>query len=464
MHEGPTPNLRRTALAGLALAVAAGSVPGCRPADAPPRQRTNVLLITIDTLRDDHCSFSGYGRETTPHLDRLAAEGARFAQAYAPTATTGPTHATIFTSLYPVAHGVVKNGNVLHDGAATLAETLARAGYRTAGFVSSFVLDAKFGYARGFGHYDDDFDAATATMRLERWQEHEIEGRFDQRAGAATDKALRWLDGGRRTDEPFFLFVHYFDPHAPYVPPGEVSGRFATEGAGALQAQIDAYDGEIAYADREIGRLLDHLQLSGLAGSTLVVVTADHGEGLMQHGHMNHGAQIYEEAVRVPLLFRLPGRIGAGTVIEPPVELVDLLPTVLEVLDLPVPQGAQGRDLGQALLGGAALDPGRPVYLHRRHYEPQQLGGLWVAGEKFGIRAGTWKYIAGEAGRADELYDLGADPGETVNLYDADPRRASALRGELDRWLSAHRRETPAQPDPIPDDVKALRHLGYVDD
>ncbi len=424
----------------------------------------NILLVTIDTLRADHCSTYGYARETTPTLQGLSEQGARMALAYAPTATTGPTHASIMTSLYPLTHGVVKNGMTLDDRFETLAERLRAAGYRTEAVVSSFVLDAKFGYAQGFEAYDDDFDAAHATVHRTEFDGHEVEGAFDQTAPRTTEKAGRVLARLAAGREPFFLFVHYFDPHAPYVPPFDVGDRFAAADArDELARSIGAYDGEIAFADRELSGLLDSLARSGLERETLVVVTADHGEGLMQHGHMHHGVQIYEEAVRVPLLFRLPGRIAAGRTFVEPVELIDLLPTVFELAGIRFPGPAQGRSLAPALAGGAPLDPQREVYLHRRHYAPGEVGGIRVAGEQFGIRSGRWKYIEGDEEGTRELYDLDHDPGERVNLVESAPQTADAMRALVAAWKDAHRRDTAEPLELSPEDLERLKALGYVD-
>jgi len=439
-----------------------GLAAGCSPA---PHGRTNVLLVSIDTLRDDHCSVSGYALPTTPGLERLAAQGTRIELAYAPTATTGPTHASILTSLYPIAHGVVKNGVNLDGGFETLAETLSDAGYGTAGVVSSFVLDAKFGYGQGFDTYDDDFDPESATIDRTFFGGKPIEGSFDQIASRTTDKAARTLQDLGRTGRPFFLFVHYFDPHNPYVPPEPFSGRFVPE-QGAddeLSATIAAYDAEIAYADHEIDRLLEVLAEAGLEDDTLVVVVADHGEGLMQRGHMHHGVHIYEEAVRVPLLFRLPGRMPPGQVRGGPVELVDLMPTVLELVGLAPPEGLQGRSLVSALAHGASLDPQRAVFLQRRHYKPQTIGEIHVAGEKFGVRKGTWKYIEGDEEAARELYDLQADPGERVNLVESNVEVADELRSTIAAWKQANAREGAGTPELSPEDVERLKALGYLE-
>jgi arylsulfatase A-like enzyme len=425
---------------------------------------TNVLLITIDTLRDDHCSSSGYERPTTPHLEELSRQGARMALAYSPTSTTGPTHASIFTSLYPIAHGVIKNGLSLGPSFTTLAGTLRERGYDTAGVVSSFVLDTKFGYSRGFDFYDDDFDPQETSLPRKKFEGHDVEGGFDQRATTTTRKALEQLERLGGGERPFFLFVHYFDPHAPYDAPESWVERFraAESDEGSLSATIDAYDAEIAYTDDAVGALLDRLREIGLEDDTLVIVTSDHGEGLMQHGHPTHGVQIYEEAVRVPLIFRLPGRIASGRVFHEPVELLDLAPTILDLLGSAPVDGLHGRNLAQTLAGDAPLDPQRPVHLHRRHYRARMMGEIPVRGQKFGVRLEQWKYIESDDKESKELFDLESDPGERNNVYESNVDVGRSLSERIAAWRLGRGRETSVQ-QLSPEDIERLRSLGYVE-
>lgn len=465
----------RTFCVVLVLLVSAWTV-GCMMKVEEPTA-PNLLLITLDTTRRDHCSVYGYERGTTPNLVMLAEQGVRFDLAYAPMSVTGPTHATIFTSLYPIGHGVVKNALKLGLEYQTLAEILAENGYQTAAVVSSFALNGKFGYAQGFEEYDDDFGEAEPIFSDEFWPDHLNEGGLDRRAHHTTRQAIGWLDERRKRNQPFFLFVHYFDPHAPYVPPIPFAELYVdpNDRSDYLQYLTDLYDAEIAFTDWQVGVLLEALDKLSLERNTLVVLVGDHGEGLMQHGYLLHGPNIYEEAVRVPLLVRWPDQIAAGQVLSSPVEMVDLFPTILDLLGIePPPVPIQGRSLAAALYGDEELDPERPVYLHRRPYKermlktlpkynPQSVDSILVKGQKYAIRVGRWKYIEGAEEGTKELFDLDADPGEGSNLYSKLPEKAAALALQLESWRLSHTPDGLVQVPVSNEDEQRLHALGYVD-
>jgi arylsulfatase A-like enzyme len=458
---------------GLYCGVASALVPGfCASgcSKVPGAKRPNVLMISIDTLRKDHCSAYGYERDTTPNLRLLAEEGARFDLAYAPSSSTAPSHATMFTSLYPLAHQVLKQGQTLAQGDYTLAEHLTANGYETAAVVASFVMNEKFGFAQGFTFYDDDFKASTATIHRRYWKgQPDV---IDQDAVETTRKAIHWLKKKRSGQNPFFLFVHYFDPHAPYVPPEPFASQFAPPGR--QPAELDQitgrYDGEIAFTDREIGRLFEALKETGLEENTLVLVTSDHGEGLGQHDHLGHSINIYEEAVRVPLLFRWPDRIAKGCVFTAPVEQVDLAPTMLDLIGVKADGFSfQGRSLAAALRGDddASLDGDRPVYLYREYYEnrPMKLYSgrqVLLKGGKSGIRVGKWKYIEGKEEKTRELFDLEADPQEQINLTSTHSQKAGELASQLEAWEDVHRRKESLKDTISEKDLERLKALGYV--
>ena len=437
----------------------------------------NIVLITIDTLRADHCSVYGYGLRTTPRLEKLAREGARVETAYIPMPSTGPAHASLFTSRYPLAHQVLKNGHVLADEYPVLAEVLGRAGYRTAAFVSSFVLDDRFGYGQGFESYDDDFRGAASSYRnMKSWQGFELPGKFDRRAHETTGRAISWLrENGRRGS--FFLWVHYMDPHEPYDPPEPWRTKYIkpTMGSGSLRRAVALYDAEIAFTDGEVGRFLDALDDVSPPEDTLVVLTADHGEGLLDHGFLGHGAILYEETLRVPLLVRWSERIPAGSVIQGPVEIVDVMPTILGLAGIsPGELVLQGRDLTAALTAGAALDPEHRVFFQRRFYEKNRVPTfavegvvfgrpLPVKGDKYGVRQGSWKYVEAPQEGTRELYELSSDPGERMNLLSRQRQRARELAGQLEAWREQQTGLAlgPGQ-QASEEELEKLRSLGYV--
>jgi arylsulfatase A-like enzyme len=442
---------------------------------APPSP--NIVLITIDTLRADHCSVYGYGVGTTPQLEKLAREGARIEAAYVSMPSTGPAHASLFTSRYPLAHRVLKNGHVLADDYPLLAEVLRGAGYRTAAFVSSFVLDDRFGYGQGFDSYDDDFRGADSSYKnMEQWEGIEVPGEFDRRANETTDRAVSWLrENGRRGG--FFLWVHYMDPHSPYDPPEPWRAKYVKPEMKrrSLRRAIALYDAEIAFTDREVGRLLDELDGISPPEATLVVLTADHGEGLLDHGFMGHGAILYEETLRVPLLVRWRGRIAAGSVIRGPVEIEDLMPSILGLAGIPPGELIlQGRDLTGALTTGAALDPQHRAYFQRRLYEKSRVSTfpvdgvvfgrpLRVKGDKYAVRKGGWKYIEAPMEGTRELYDLSSDPRERTNLLSRRRELADELAGEIEAWRSEQDGLAlgPAR-EAAEEELERLRALGYV--
>ena len=416
-------------------------------------ERPNLLLVTIDTLRADHCSAYGYGKPTTPHLEALARDGVRCELAYAPMATTAPSHATMLTALLPRAHGVRKNGHVLAPRHRTLAEVLHDHGYRTHAVVSSFVLEKRFGLAQGFASYDDSLGES----------ENAKEALF-QTADRARHKALDWLStngdlGGTRSAQPFFLWVHLFDPHEPYAPPAEHRRPFAPpDESDALRSALASYDGEVRFADAELGVLLDGLASAGVLDTTLVVVTADHGEGLMSHGHMGHGPQLYEEAVRVPLVFRWPRGLPSGTLVETPVLLADLAPTLLALLGVKPLEHADGVNVADVLRGRQAGEANRPVFLERRRYDNETADGVPVRGALVGVRLGRFKYL--EAPDARELYDLDIDPAEARNILAERTREAESLAALLARWRTTRAGDEHA--DTSTETREALRALGYV--
>jgi arylsulfatase A-like enzyme len=460
------------AIAGVGAALLAIGA-RCAVEEPAPAARPNVLLVTLDTTRADHTSAYGYDRPTTPRLEALARDGVRFEQAYAPTATTLPSHATLFTGVLPRAHGSTRNSLPLAKELPTLAEVLAQHGWRTAAFVSSFPVAASTGIARGFAHFDDDFADGRCSAGVRVVDGKEVRQDFCRRGDLTTGRAVAWLmesghlaQGADASPAPFFVWLHLFDPHAPYAPPKKQLDLFPPLGdpPTELDQQIAAYDAEIHFADHVMGRLLEVLAREGRLDDTLVIVAADHGEGLMQHGWLTHGPQLYEEAVRVPFVFRWPARLPRGRRVVEPVQLADLLPTLLELLDLPAPAALpplDGQSLVAALTGAGRLDPRRPMLLQRRSYESGSDGELAIRGEKYGVRIGDHKYIEAEEENQYELYDLSRDPGETRNLASDAPALLAPLAAALDAWiakpLAPHAASALSE-----EDAQKLEALGYA--
>lgn len=395
----------------------------------------NVVLVTIDTLRADRLGCYGNTRVETPHLDRLAREGIRFQNASTTVPFTLPAHSSMMTGTYPPYHGVRENvGYRLDESLPTMAELMASAGRTTAGFVSTFVLDSRWGIARGFHHYFDDFDLKEMGGDL---------GSVQRDGRETVAAALDWLDG--RPPGPFFLWLHLYDPHDPYEPPEPFRSRYPGR----------PYEGEVAYADSLLGRFYEALEEQGLLERTLLVVTGDHGEGLRNHDEGFHGFFVYDSTARIPLIFRLPGRRFAGRVVKEAVSHVDLLPTILEALERPIPPTVQGRSLLPLLLGREEAQE-RAVYSESL-YPLLHYGWAPVRA----LRTTRYKYI--EVPRP-ELYDLVDDPGEERNLLAGERRLAGQLRErlrELRSRIEAEERGSE-RADLDEETLAQLRALGYV--
>ncbi len=370
----------------------------------------NVLLITLDTTRADCLGCYGHPEIQTPHVDALAREGVRFAQCTATAPITLPSHASIMTATYPFVHRARNNGRYLADeGNVTLAEVLRDGGYTTGAEVGAYVLDAVWGINQGFDHYRSETTLEQRGERFERLASLESE-----KADAVCDRALEWL--GEHGSEKFFLWVHFFDPHQPYEPPEPYRAEYRAP-----------YLGEIAFTDEQIGRLLGEIRRMGLDDRTLVVLTADHGEGLGQHRELSHSYYVYDTTMRVPLIFRCPSWIPAGRVLGCQVRTVDIAPTILAFLGLEPKPDAQGVSLLPLVEGSTddlkLMAYGESVYPH----EAFGYARLWTC------RADGWKYIHAPK---PELYDVANDPGEQVNLANRDPDRVVAMRAELETVIA----------------------------
>lgn len=419
-HLGPTePTLRR-----VTDAVA--------PADL------NIILITLDTLRSDRLSCYGSERVLTPNIDALAREGVLFQNAAGTVPFTLPAHSSMMTGTYPPFHGIRENvGSMLPDDIPTLAERLRDGGWATAGFVSSFVLDGRWGIGRGFDHYYDDFD-------LEEYDTPHM-GAVQRTGDETVAEAVRWLDE-RPADQPFFLWLHLYDPHEPYTPPEPFKSQYLKH----------PYDGEVAWTDSLVGEFRKALVERELLEESLVILTSDHGEGLGDHGEMFHGYFIYESTIHVALVVRPPVWADGGRVVDSSVSHVDLLPTVLDAVDLPYPDVVHGKSLVSLMFGAEESAP-RNVYSESMypllHYGWAPLRSL---------RTERFKLI--DVPR-QELFDLSQDRREEHNLATTRPetsleldRRLARLREEIERGARSAGQEVDLDEQTL----AQLEALGYM--
>src|SRR5512140_2850804 len=402
--------------------------------------KPNVLLITLDTTRADHLACYGYAGVSTPNLDAEAGRGVLFAQAASATPLTLPSHSTIMTGMYPTFHGVRVNGNTaLGDDQTTLAEVMSSRGYATGAFIAAFVLDGRWGLKQGFDHYDDQFD-------LKKYKHLDL-GEVQRPGNQVVDAALAWLEGAKA--KPFFAWVHLYDPHVPYAPPEPYASTYARRGPYGL------YDGEVAFMDEQVGRLIGWLAQNGLDKSTVVVFVGDHGEALGSHGEGTHGYYVYDYAMHVPFVVATPFDALRGKRVPAQVSTADVFPTILDLVGAAPRAKVQGRSLV-----GLMFDPGRkddvPAYSEAMASNIQfGWAGLHA------LRTPRFKYI--EAPRA-ELYDLVRDSGEQENILAKSPDVARRMKAELDRLMAETSRDAPAPQaaDLDKETMERLSALGYV--
>lgn len=427
------------AMGGLAIALGLMAYflvirPGGIGMKLPAAPSDNILLITLDTTRADHLGCYGYPQAKTPYLDGLAREGVRFSRVYCPAPLTLPSHCSIMSGLYPVAHGVRNNGHDLPQGIRTLAEIMKGQGYSTSAFVSSFSVDSRFGIGRGFDVYDDTFQSQLPLKSQNA----------ERRAGETFARFSRWLDSNGQ--KRFFTWVHYFDPHLPYDPPPPYSEEFSGH----------PYDGEIAYMDQYVGALLERLKEKGILDKTIIVVAGDHGEGLGDKVEAGHGLFLYEETLRVPLIFYNPRIFPRSQVIESAVRLVDVAPTILEMIGLKSEAtGMQGQSLIGWIKGKTRKDLDSLV---ETIYPRENFG--WS--ELVGLISGPWKFI--QAPRP-ELYDLKNDPGERINIYGSSAEKAGELKKILEREILRMSSSSAGAGGNVParaEDLEKLKSLGYL--
>jgi len=433
-------------IVGGGLLVGCGPAPTARPPiQGPAIQR--VVLISVDTCRADHLSCYGFDKNTTPHLDALAAAGVLFERVVSPVPLTLPAHSSMLTGTNPTFHGVHDNHAYrLADAHLTLAELLKQRGFSTAAFVSTFILDSQFGLDQGFDLYEDEISG-----------DHQVHGSFHERKGDRTTQlALEWLDD--RQGDDFFLFLHYFDPHEDYEPPEPFADRFAD----------NPYAGEIAFTDHCIGRVVQKLKDLGLYETTLIMVTGDHGELLGEHGEPTHSYFIYRGAIEVPWIVKLPGpnqedkssegnKSNQGKRIGQIAGLIDIVPTLCGLMGIEPPPQVQGVDWSAELLADQPAAT-RERALYCESFTPTKYGATPLLGV---VGHDLWKYIHAPQ---PELYDLNNDPLEAANRAADEPHRARVLEAELQDLLAA----APAPGDQENQlavseaDLRRLGSLGYV--
>jgi arylsulfatase A-like enzyme/thioredoxin-like negative regulator of GroEL len=376
-----------------------------------PVPRPNVILITIDTTRADRMGFMGSTKGLTPNLDALAKQGIVFTRAYSQVPLTSPSHVAILSGTYPQFNHVNDFGMPLAKAIPYLPQVLHDHGYKTAAFVGSVILDPKSGavpgFERGFDTYAADFSATKA--RSDRYQT------LEHRGGDVVAEALTWLKDNSRG--PTFLWIHLFDPHAPYDPPEPFKSRYASS----------PYDGEIAYADSALGNFFDGLKKRGLFDAALIAVMADHGEAFGEHGERNHGIFLYDETIHVPLVFKMPAEKYAGKRIEDRARLVDVAPTILASLFIPSPKTMQGESLLPLIKPAATAKVADRTAYSETDYPYRDFG--WSSLRS--LRTG--KYLVVEAPRK-ELYDEAADPQSTHDIASTAPAITQTLMANLDQF------------------------------
>ncbi len=421
---------KRLFVSALIFLAALMATHGCSKSDSAnlstiPGQ--NVLLITLDTTRADHIGCYGHQRAKTPALDAIAARGVLFEDALSQIPLTLPSHCTMMTGRYPREFGVrVNNEAALGTTHPTLASILKQKGYHTAAFVASFVLDSRFGLDRGFDVYDDEMSNVSIKTGPLEWE---------RPGSVVTDHALAWLNANKAS--PFFCWVHFYDPHGPYQPPKEFP---------------PTYDGEVAFMDTQVKRLDDWLTTSGLKNKTLVVVVGDHGESFNEHGEDGHGIFLYQTNIHVPLMVAHPSLTPTARRVSQPVGVVDVFPTILELLELPRPDKLLSTSLAGALQSGQSPP-------HEIFSESEYVWHSYGWAQQRGLTNSDWKFISSTK---PELYDRKADPDEKINVIDRKPDVRAELSNKLFQRYSEQVPTLPGKVAPSAAATAALSALGYT--
>jgi arylsulfatase A-like enzyme/Tfp pilus assembly protein PilF len=400
--------------------------------DIQRNSELNVLLVTLDTTRADRIGIYGHTLAKTPNLDALARDGVLFKNAYCQVPLTLPSHVSILTGTYPVYHHVHNNGFYrLNPGMTTVAEVFKQNGFKTSAFVASYTVDSNFGVGKGFDVFDDKMaeEEMLKTFRSERTAEK------------VYDAFARWMD--TNSSEKFFAWVHFFDPHTPYMPPSPFREEFASR----------PYDGEIAYMDFYVGKVVEKLKEKNVFDKTLILLAGDHGEAIGDHGEADHGLFLYESTMKVPFIIQAKGHIPRGRVIDSSVRLIDVMPTLLDAVKISVPAEVQGESLLPFISGKKMGD--LPSYIEtvypRENYGWSELIGLIDSG---------WKYI--QAPKL-ELYNLKEDPSEVANLIDSHSQRVRDMKEHMERLIAESSSDIDARRENVSqEELARLRSLGYI--
>lgn len=417
-------------------------------------KRDNVVMIVIDTIRPDRLGCYGFPLPTSPNIDELASRGTVFTQAITSAPVTLPSVCSMLTSTYPVSHNVRYNGMFfLSPSSTTLAEILRERGYRTGAFIGGFPLDSRFRVDQGFEVYDDDF-SGSAKKGKRTWIGHEV-GDFERLAEEVNARVFPWLEEVK--DERFFLMVHYFDPHWPYEPPGPYDEQFESP-----------YNGEVAYTDAAVGALLRRLDELGLMENTLIVLTGDHGESLGAHNELTHGEFLFDTTVLIPLILQHHDRIPKGRRIDAMVRSIDIMPTVLDFLDIKGSPQSQGVSLLPALRG---TPEEHPVLLETMlpYYEIDGPDDAPV--RVSGLRTGEWKLVYatlekdGQPAWIGELYNVRNDPLELFNVAERNPDTFGRLMNQMHSLTQTYSARAGPENNYMEMDEetrKKLKSLGYL--
>jgi len=443
--------------------------PSACTASKPRFSRCPIILISLDTVRADHLSCYGYHRDTSPAIDKIAAEGALFSNAFTPMPTTLPAHVSLFTSLYPREHQVLQNGWKIKTPFPILAEVLQEADYSTGAVLGAAVLKRQTGLALGFDYYDDAFDSYTPLNEALFGKSRLLRRTADQVVTAAE----KWIDR-QDPDRPFFMFMHFFDAHTKYdLVPDAYQRRFPTDPEltrimqsrnqnPAFTEMINQYDGGIRFIDDNLAEFRRFLERKGLFDKCLILIVSDHGEGLGEHQYYHHGLQLYEAQVHVPFIIRFPQQKWEGRKLESLTTLLDAAPTILECVGLEPLPGARGKSV-MPLIEGRSEKVRDFVLLERRWFPPENPQGFrdWEPGEKYGIRGERWKYIW-RAESAAQLFDLMVDSHELDDRASAEPAVSAQMEIQLRKYRAALKNRKTKKQEVDPKRLEELKALGYV--